>query len=95
MGKKFFIRPFLKYLWFSLLVIIGFWGWGVVYYNTTGSAELRMTAAVIYPVIVLFLLIGAFRGNYCAARHLTVIELLTVFHFILLTPEEVFRDTIW
>ena len=95
MGKKFFIYTFLKYLWFSLLIIVGIWGLGVVYYNSNGGPGLRMTAAVIYPVIVLFLLIGTFRGNYSAARHLTVIELLIIFHFTLLTPEEVFHDTVW
>lgn len=95
MTRKLTLISWLKYSWLFLLIVIGIWGIGTVYYTIEASTVIRTTAAVIYGTAATFLLFLAFRGHLTAASHLTVIELLLIFHFVLLTPEEVFRNTVW
>ncbi len=92
---SFMLLTIVKYLWLILLLLAGIWCMGALNYTAYWYYGTRYPGLILFAVMIIFFLFCAIRGNMTAALDLMIIELLVIYHFLLLTPGEVFQNTRW
>jgi hypothetical protein len=88
-----------KSKWFSLIIknilaiilaITGLWCAGSVYYNVAGTVGM-----CFFAISSLILLIGFMRGNNFMAADLAMLEILIIWNFCRIEPNDVFSHIKW
>lgn len=77
------------------LVIAGIWCTGVVYYNLSPRGWSQKVITLAFMVIVSIITIFVIKGNSVLALDLTMLELLLIWYFCTLTPQQCFNNTSW
>ncbi|MBE6364759.1 MAG: DUF4105 domain-containing protein [Lentisphaerae bacterium] len=85
----------IKYLWLTLLLITGIWCIGALHYTVSWYPYTKYPGMFLFAAVVIFLLILGIRGNMTATLDLLILELLVIYHFLWLSPQELFSNTRW